>query len=259
MTVQLAAEAAPPDERMGIGGNNPPLAESLADETAADRARMLELVAGANAAVIKSPADQARVTTLAGLIGTHYTEVEAKRVLRKAPFDEGAKAVQAAYKQAILDPLDAAKTRLRTLNDDYEREQERLRNAERRRLAEEEERQRREAEDAARKAVEAVTQGRSGLAAELAAIEARDRADAAARAREAVRAAPVRTDMGTASQTTVRTFVIDDLMKVWRYLNKSHKAALIEQLQPLVDRLGRAKITIPGVLVQESKSTRFGR
>lgn len=241
-----------------VSTNAPPLAEVLTEEVSADLGRMTELVSAANAATVTSAETQKQATTLAGLIRAHFDEVEVKRKARKKPFDDGATAVQNAF-NPVLHPLTAALTRLRTLNDAYEAAQDRLREAERRLLAEEEERKRREAEDAARKAAEAVAQGRSGLAAELAAIEARDRADAAARAREAVRAAPVRTDMGTASQTTVRTFVIDDLMKVWRYLNKSHKAALIEQLQPLVDRLGRARITIPGVLVQESKSTRFGR
>lgn len=258
MTIEVTSGPAPVEERLGIGGNAPPLDELLSDETTADRKRMTELVEAANNAVIKNGEDQQRVTTLAAMIGTHSTKVEADRVARKKPFDDMAATVQRIYK-AILDPLAQARTRLRTLNDAYEAEQERAREAERRRLAEEEERQRKAAEEAERKAEEAKAAGQSGLKAELAAIQARDAAEAAARAREEVRAAPVRTDIGMASQSTVRSFVIDDLTLCLRYLVRNQKVAVTEAIEPIVRRLGRAKVDIPGVRIVEQKLTRFGR
>ncbi len=250
----LIAETAAP----GIGHNNPPLDEVLADEIKADAARMTELVTAANNAQIANGEQQKQVATLAGLIGSHWTDVEAKRKARKQEFDQGALAVQRAYKP-VLDPLAAARDRLRALNDNYEAEQDRLREAERRRLAAAEEAKRREAEEAQAKADAAKAQGKSGLAAELAAIQAQDEADAAAREREQVRAAPVRTDVGSASRSTVTSYAIEDLTACLGYLRKTQRAALLEHIQPLVNRLGRAKVLMPGVKVVEQKHTRFGR
>ena len=166
--------------------------------------------------------------------------------------------MQAAF-NPVLHPLTAALARLRSLNDAYEAEQDRLREAERRRLAEEEERKRREAEEAQAKADVARQEGKTGLAAELAAVQARDDADAAARARTQVHAPIVRTDVGSASRSTVTTYEIDDLTMVLTYLRRTQRDALIEAIQPLVNRISRAKIKVPGVKETQIKSTRFGR
>lgn len=253
----LATEAV--DPRLSIGGNTPPLSEVLAEEFSADKERMTELVDAANSydAVTNSETMQ-RVTTLAGLLRAHYDDVEIKRKARKKPYDDGASAVQNAA-NPILHPLTAALARLRTICDAYNAEQDRLRDAERRRLAEEEDKKRREAEEAQAKADAAKAEGKSGLSAELAAVKARDDADAAARARTQVVAPIIRTDVGKASRTTVTTYEIDDLTKVAAYLRQTQRAALIEAIQPLVNRLGRAGIVVPGVKVNTAQQTRFGR
>lgn len=250
------------DPRLAPGDNSAavPLDEILADEVLADAKRRDELVTAANAAAITDRETQKQVATLAGLIGTHWTEVEAKRKARKTPFDQAAISVQKAY-VPVLAPLVDARNRLRTLNDDYEEEQLRIRQAERRRLEEEEERQRKIAEEAAKKAEEAVAKGKSGLADELAAIRARDDAAAAARAAEAAaqRPAPIRTDVGSASRSTVTTYEVDDLTMTLGYLRRTQRAALIEAIQPLVNKIARAGIKVPGVKVEQRQQTRFSR
>lgn len=245
-------------ERLQLGANRPPLAELLAEETADDRRHMEELVTAANNAVVVDQATQAQTAALGGLLRNHQIEVEGHRVARKRPFDQDAQTVQDAY-LPILNAITAALKRLRSLNDAYEREQDRLRETERRRLAAEEERKRREAEEAARAAEEAKAAGKSGISAELARIKAEDEAAAAANARQAIRAEPIRTDLGTAHRATVKSYEIVDLTACLAYLRKTQRAHLVEAIQRLINRLGRAGVKVPGVEVHEEKTTRFGR
>jgi hypothetical protein len=237
--------------------NNPPsLAEELAEETQADAEQAAKLVAATAKSHIVDAGTQSQATVLANLLRAHFKAVDGRRDARKRPFDNDSKVVQAAFK-AILDPMDTAIEILRKMNDAWEDKQEAMRQAERDRIAAEERRQREEVEALERRAREAEEAGSSDIGAQLAAIKANEDADALARRREAVRPEMVRTDVGTSSRAMVREFVIDDPRKLLSYLLRANKAELITLLQPMVDRLGRARVAMPGVTVKEVPKTRF--
>lgn len=241
-----------------IGSNNPPsLAEELAEETKADATRAAELVAATGNSHIVDAETQAAVTALANLLRTHRKAVDDRRDARKRPFDDDSRTVQRVYRQ-ILDPIDEAIETLRLMNDAWEDKQEAMRKAQRDRIAAEERRQREEAEALAARAREAEKAGSSDIGAQLAAIKANEDAEALARQQETVRPSMVRTDVGTSSRAMVKEYVIEDPRKLLGFLLKGqHRTELLGLLQPMVNRLGRARVVMPGVEIKETAATRF--
>lgn len=146
----------PTDPRLRIGGNAPPLSETLKEETAALIARKDELL-GAVGRVPEAISDETtagRVADLIRLMLKCKQQAQKDHKARKEEFLEGGRLVDGAYK-AITDPLDRAKKGVEDKLTLYQRavaeEERRAREAEARRQAEEAARQRREAEAAAAK------------------------------------------------------------------------------------------------------------
>lgn len=167
------------DPRLGIGGNAPPLAERLADETAPLLARAKELAASAGRAAVTDEETAGKATLLAKMIKEHVAKIEAEREQVKKPYLEAGRTVDAHYKgiaSTLADPLKS----IIGMVDAYRREQEAKAAAERRRLEEEARKQREAAEAAARAQREA--EEREQRAAEEAARKVREAEEAAQRA-----------------------------------------------------------------------------
>lgn len=143
----------------GIGDNNPPLTELLADETAELKKRSDELVAGAGRCVVTDADTAKRAVLLAGMMTDHGKKIEAAREERKRPFLEGGRTVDAHYaalKAPLVgnDPkgkLGGAAAEVVAKADAWRREEDR-RVAEERRRLEDEARAAREAQEAAQRA-----------------------------------------------------------------------------------------------------------
>lgn len=95
----------------GIGDNSAaaPLAEVLADELAADKARAAELLASARAARIESAADAGKVADLLVLIREHERSLDAARDARKRPLLHDQRTIDAAF-GAVIGSLCRART-----------------------------------------------------------------------------------------------------------------------------------------------------
>lgn len=163
-------------DRHGVGGNNPPLSEVLADETAELKKRADDLAAGVGRAEVNDEDTAGKATLLGGLIKKHLTIVETEREERKRPFLENGRVVDAHYgnialvlaefdskKKLIGGPLAVLMGKI----DAYRKEQDRKAEAERLRLQEEANKQR----------ALAVAAENARLAAEAAAKRAQDEAD----------------------------------------------------------------------------------
>lgn len=242
--------------------NNPPLAETLTEDTLALRQRRDALLASVAASHIETPENAASVTTLGGMLQDLRVKAEEARKAAAKPFDEGKAAVQTAYAREILDPLDKALRQCRAMLDQWrerlatiEREEQSKRDAEAA-IA------RAAAEEAERRRLEAQTAGDTGAAikAEIEEVQARDRAAALEADQGTIRPSePIRTQTGTATAATQRVPVVTNLRTAFTWLAKNQGAALIEAITPLIARLVRAKVTIPGVEVREETTTRFRR
>lgn len=246
----------------GIGHNAPPLAEQLTEETAALRQRAEALIASVNASRIDSPESAAQVTTLGGMLKDARDRAEAARKERAQPFDDGKTAVQRAFKQAIIDPLDEAMTACRRMLDTWRAQLAEAAAAERRQRAAEAAEAQRAAEEAEAKRLAAERAGDTGAAlrAEVAALQAADRAEKLASDAGTIRPeAMIRTAAGSASAQTQRVATVVNIGLCLRWMIENHSAALIEAITPIVGRLTRAKVEIPGVEVAEVAPTRFRR
>lgn len=241
---------------------NAPLGELLAEETAAFRERAAALIEGAKASKIDSVTDAEAVTTLGNLMAELKGRVDEARVARARPFDEGKAAVQRAFAREIIDPLTAAMGLCKTMLDAWRRRLAQEAEAERRRNEAAAAEAQRAAEEAERKRLEAQQVGDTGAAikAELEEIQARDRAEALTKGEGAILPdRMIRTQVGSALSRTERKPVVTDIgeMLVWMIVNQP--APLLEALSPLIARLVRAKVDIPGVRVEEVESTSFRR
>jgi hypothetical protein len=179
----------PDDLRLSLGGNNPPLAEVLDDETQTLRDRRDELLGSASRApaVVEDDESAGKVADLVRLISACHKNAEAARVSSKEPYLAAGRLVDATYKK-ITDPLDAAKRKLESVLTLFQRrkaEEERLRReAEARRQREEEDRLRKEAAERAAK-IETPEDLDAAIAIETAATQASADANAAQKAAEA--------------------------------------------------------------------------
>lgn len=145
----------------GIGHNFPPepvltLAETLAIETVALKARSDELLAVASEIKVTDDDTAGRATALIGMISACVKDVDAAREARKKPFLEGGRTVDAHFGAICLalNGPDAKKRGGKALQiaaavDDHRRKVEAAAAAERKRLEDEAAAQRRKAEKAA--------------------------------------------------------------------------------------------------------------
>lgn len=93
----------------GIGDNRPPLAEVLAEELAADRARADELLAAARKARIENAADAGKVADLIALVRDQERSLDRAREARKRPLLTQQRIIEAAY-GTVIGPLARART-----------------------------------------------------------------------------------------------------------------------------------------------------
>lgn len=187
------AELLPPlaEDRPGIGHNQPPLTELLAEETVALKSRADDLIASAGRAKVEDDETAGRATTLAKMLAEHSKAIDKAREERKAPFLEAGRTVDRHF-GALKQPVDVAKGQVVALLDAYRRKKEAEAAAERRRL-EEEARKAREAAEAAERErrrieEEAARQRREAEEAQRRAEEEARRQGDAAKAAEAARA-----------------------------------------------------------------------
>ena len=254
-------DQAPPD--VGIGHNAPPLAETLSEESKPLRDRAQALIANVAASRIDSPETAEAVTTLAGMLADVRTKAETARKAAAEPFDAGKAAVQAAYARGIIDPLDAALTTCRKMLDAWRSHLAQQAQAEAAKRAAEAAEARRLAEEAESKKIELESAGDTAgaLAAELRQLQAEETAEKLASDEGTIIRpdAMIRTQVGSAASTTTRVPTVTNIGLVLRYLMTEQGTSLIEAITPIIARLTRAKVTIPGVEVKEVSATRFRR
>lgn len=145
--------------RAVIGNNEPPLADALVEETAEIANRADDLVAGAERAAVTDEEGAKRATLLGGMIKDHLKVIDAAREIRKKPYLEAGRAVDAHFNglagrlasfdqkgKVVGGPL----MNVLTMVDKFRREEEAKADAERRRLEEMARVEREKAEAAAR-------------------------------------------------------------------------------------------------------------
>ncbi len=160
--------------RAVIGGNSPPLAELLPTETVDLEQRTADLIGGAERAKVTDRDSAGRATLLAGMIRDHIGVIDAAREVRKKPYLEAGRTVDAHFngiagRLATFDPkkkvIGGPLFTVLGMVDQFRREEDARVEAERRRLEE-----------------EARVERLKAAAAEMARIEAEEREAAAARA-----------------------------------------------------------------------------
>lgn len=246
----------------GIGDNRAPLAEEIADETAPFRERRDALLKSVNDSKIASPEDAAQVTTLGNMLKELFDKVEVARKARAEPFDTGKAAVQRAFKAEILDALSAGMTQARQMIDAWRRQQERDAEAERRRRAEEAAAAQAAADKLAQQKRDAEMAGDSGAAlkAEIAEVQARDRAEALNSDQGVIRPGEIiHTSTGAAITSKQVTGKIDNIGLFLAWLIRNDAKWLSETLQPRADRHIRSGLSVDGVSRVETQGTRFRR
>lgn len=242
--------------------NAPPLAELITEETAEFRTKRDALLQSLRDSKIGNAEDAAQVTTLGVLLKELRDRVEAARKARAEPFDQGKATVQRIFKADIIDALDAAMTNARNMLNAYRRQQEAAAEAERRKRDEEAAAARAAAEKLAqdKRDAEAAGDPNAALKAELAEIQARDRAEALESDEGVIRPdAVLHTQVGAAISTTRRVPVVTNIGACLKWLLTNQPGALLEAIAPLLGRLTRAKVVIPGVDVRDEQGTSFRR
>lgn len=252
---QLAQEMGP-----GIGHNQAPLAERLAEETAPFLLRLGELVGVAETAVIVDDESAKKVVDLIGLIRAHINDVDAGYKSALEPYRAAIRQIDDAYKP-ILTHLQTvlgsdARSGLRGIVTIYDQKRREAAEAERRRLEEEQRHRDAAAAEARRQLEEKRATGAAGVADELAVMQATDQAARLGRQAEAIRPAPIRAQLGNVGQQRQIAFEITDLRKVVGWLLKSSiRPSLEEAVRQIIGRwlrnLGvaqvQAGVNIPGV------------
>jgi len=226
---QLARELEP-----GIGHNQPPLGERLAEEVAPLKARLEELAGVAATAIIIDDESAAKIVDLVGLCRAHRGEVEAQRNAARAPYTETLKTIDQAYKP-IADALTEiigvdARSGLRGTLTLYERKRAAEAQAERDRITAEQNRRQAEAEAARRAAEEKKATGSGSVAEELAAMQAEDAAERLGRQAAGIRPEPVRAALGQVSTQRQIVCEITDLRKACGWLIKSPLVPTLKQV-----------------------------
>lgn len=244
----------------GPGHNAPPLGEVLTEEARPHRERLTALLDSLNASRIDSDATSEAVATLGGMLRELREKVEADRKARAKPFDDGKAAVQTTFARGLLDPIDAAMETARKMIDAWRAVQRAAAEAERKRQADLAAEAQRQADDAAKAKEAAEAKGDLGAAisAEIAEVQARERAERLAVGEGIVRPnEPIRTHAGSATATTQKQVEITNTLHCTRWLLKMQGPALKEAIGPLVAKLARAGMDIPGVSVTAVQKTQF--
>lgn len=202
-------------DRLGIGGNNPPLPDLLVEESAEIKRRAEDLAAAAGRAVVIDDDTAGKATLLVKMMRDHRKLIDDARVARKAPFLEAGRTVDnhfaalagivatLAGKNMVVGGPEA---RVAEMVDEYRRERDRKAAAERARLdmdarqerikAEAAARAQRAAEEQARRDAEEATRKIRAAEAEAARAGDKAKAEEAARMRaeQEVRDAKARED-----------------------------------------------------------------
>lgn len=250
------------DALIAPGHNEAPIEELLREETEQLRARATSLIESLNNSKIDSPEAADQVVTLGVMLKDFRETVEVARRERTRPIDQQKAAIQRAYKAEIIDVLDAAMTQARDMVNRWRRQQEVAAEAERRKRDEEAAAARAAADKLAqdKRDAEAAGDPNAALKAELAEIQARDRAEALEGEEGTIRPGEIiHTSAGAAITTTRRVPVVTNIGLCLRWLIENQSAALIEAITPVIARLSRAKVAIPGVEVREEQGTSFRR
>lgn len=254
------------DERLGVGGNQPPpetnpLRDRLAEQAAAVIKRRDELLASVARCPSEVPDEETcgKIADLVKLLMACHKNAEGMRIKDKEPFLESSRIVDGFYRQ-ITDPLDRAKRDIESRLTTYQRrkaEDERRRREETERLAREEaDRARKEAEA---KAAAMTTQAALDDAVSAEALARQAAADAEKAAKEAgAKAAEMsrtRGDLG--SVASLRTFWdVADLDRNTLDLESIRAHISIDALEKAVRafvRAGGRKLT--GARIFENTST----
>jgi hypothetical protein len=192
---QIRAIAALRQRAPGRGHNNPPLKEALDEELAAHRARVIQLVERAETSVLIR-GDETSATKMIDLVRQmkeQHDELNKERLARTAPYRDAVKLINDTYEGLKLrlslaiggtSGRDGCVGQLTKWDDDKK---------------------------AAAEAKEA--EGKSSVAAELAAIRARDEAERLSRRAEAIRHEPTRSQLGQTTRRKVIRFAVEDIRK----------------------------------------------
>jgi hypothetical protein len=234
---QQRALAALRQRAPGIGHNNPPLAEALAEELEPRRARVDQLVAIAETSVLIR-GDETSATKMIDLVRQMkelHDELKDARLERSKPYRQAWKTVNDSYNELEVrlalaiggtSGRDGCVGQLTEWDNDKKAAVE----AERRRLAEEA--RQREAEAAAARALAEAKarEGQSSPAAELEAVRAADQAERATRRAEAIRHEPTRSQLGQTTRRRQIKFVVEDFTVRLRGILKSPRRSQVETL-----------------------------
>lgn len=235
--------------------NRPPLAEALAEELAARRARADQLIGVAETSVLirGDETSAAKMIDLVHQMKELHDELNKDRLARTEPYRDAVKLINNTYEALKLrlslaiggtSGRDGCVGQLTKWDDDKKAEVE----AERRRLAEEA-RQREAEAEAARAAAEAkAREGQSNVAAELEAVRARDEADRLQRRAEAIRHEPTRSQLGQTTRRRQIRFVVEDFSKRLRDILKTPRRT---QVEALVNDITRHELGDLGVAAVE--------
>lgn len=255
MSNQLLDEAQP-----GIGHNLPPLSERLAEDTAPLAAKMQELAAVANTAVIIDEPSCAKIVDLIGLCRDHLDAVQRKHAEEAAPYRLALEGIDNAYRPlersltAIIGPT--TREGLRGTVTVFERKRQEAAEAERLRIQAEQRQREAEAEAARRALDEKKAGGSAGVADELAVLQAEDAVARLGQRAEAIRPAPVRANLGTVGSARQIVWTVTDIRKAVAWIVRSTlKGQLEEAVRTITGRhlraLGvnavEAGVDIPGV------------
>lgn len=243
--------------------NMPPLDELIHEELAPFVERAERALAVAATSRIIDDVSAAKVTDLIKQLHDIETDVDAARDKRKRPYLEAGRLIDRQYgglkrRVDIARQGEDGRGGLRAMITRYDDQRQAKIEAERQRQREEQRRREAQAEAARRRAEEAQAAGENSVAAQLEALKAQEEADLAARRAEAIRAEPIRAQLGQVARRREVTFAIDDLRKVLGWiLKQTGGAAAAEQFARTwlgkhlravgVEAVDRGDAQIPGV------------
>lgn len=252
--------------------NLPPLdGEALNTETADLQARAIRLADSATRAECRDEETAQRSVLLVGMIKDQLKAIDSARTVRKAPYLEAGRAIDAHY-NGIAGLLVTTDTKGRPIGgplhtvmqmiDEYRRECERKAEEERRRL-EEEARKAREAAEAAERArieAEIADAPEDARDAAVRALDAEVAAERFERQAVATQAMPVQTAYGvSAGRRTVYRVEITDLRKATQMALRINPNAVMAAVKTIFEQQVRAGIrTYPdsaGVRIIEDSQT----
>lgn len=273
-----------PEQPAGIGHNNPPIAEVVAELFAPHAERVRPWVEAAGRVPdIADPETADKAVSLAARLAKEVKDIDKVRADAKQPYLEASRAID-GYAKTIITDVDAARGAVTAKLNAWQSELGRRERIEReRREAEErawreeaariereareaEERARREAEEARLREIEADPEHQRQAAAkraelerqareaeqrrvdaELAAQRAADEAEARRRQEAAAKPTQLRSEYGAvASQRTITEYEVADAAKLGLWLMKNNPEALSDALLKIAGPMAKAAKVKPG-------------